>query len=245
MKFTSRLSFVLAGIVTICVSSACATQSATTSTSSGDRDTQRIVKGSCSDGESIVGGLEAIPVSSAKVLPTLSWGKDQSLELVNATQLKGACANQLTKFRMSNLFFGDTAVVTLGGQNGLDFTLNQRATLAPDHEMHASGGHPAWPNATFVMASPVDNSQPEAGVGTYVGLWKKGNESTVLAYRRASDGSFSTPSVVLTSSKPLRSVTYFPAIDSPSGRLGVVQENADSVLLLSIDWFHQGAFPAR
>lgn len=92
------------------------------------------------------------------------------------------------------------------------------------------------------MAHRVGFRRDEGVLKTdYVGLWRDDRRSAVRAFSSLPDGGFTAPVPVLTSSLPLRSVTYFPAPDTPSGRLGLVQEGPrGETRLISLDWSHPG-----
>lgn len=100
----------------------------------------------------------------------------------------------------------------------------------------------------FRGTKPLSSVRVNAGKvgGDFVGLWQVGGKWLVQSFSMLADESFTAPRPVLTSSLPLRSVRYFPAPDTPSGRLEVLQEQPNgSVRSLAFSWLHGSAFKHR
>ena len=82
--------------------------------------------------------------------------------------------------------------------------------------------------------------------GDFVGVWRVGKEWLVRSFTQRGDRSFTTPRPVLTSRLPVRSVTYFPSPDTPSGRLELVQQQHDGrARSIVFNWWHRLAFKQR
>lgn len=89
----------------------------------------------------------------------------------------------------------------------------------------------------------VNARAPGVAGGDFVGLWRVSDGWTVQSFSQRADRTFTAPATIMTSALPLRSVRYFPAPDTQSGRLSVVQEQPEgAVRVLSYDWYHPGVF---
>ncbi|MGH8076118.1 MAG: hypothetical protein ACREPE_02170 [Lysobacter sp.] len=146
---------------------------------------------------------------------------------------------------MSRLYFsGPTVLELVDGSRFADASM-----ASPNDEnvvaIAAVDPHPQNVAGTFVMAARVNSFGPTSAGGNFVGLWRDDVGVRLYAFTRDNAGAFSDPKLVLSSTLPLRSVSYFPAPDSPSGRLGLVQEAGDEIRLLSLDWYHPQVYPPR
>ena len=77
----------------------------------------------------------------------------------------------------------------------------------------------------------------------YVGLWQDPHGWLVASFFKAEGEDASDPRIVLQSKDPLLGLSYFPAPDTPSGRLVVIQQlSEDKVRLIGVDWSHPDWF---
>lgn len=134
--------------------------------------------------------------------------QDRNLRLMDVTLLEGACARSAYGFRMSKIIFDDATVVI---------------------------AHPEIEHAQFVMASNVEQANVTRSLN--VGLWKTADGYLIAAYI-LQEGAFSTPVELLRSKHRIKSVTYFPSPDSPSGKLGLLVDAAGDIALASLNWDH-------
>jgi hypothetical protein len=197
----------------------------------------------CSTPDTLIKALTVESMSVGDARTTLSWLETSTdgLNLVSAERLVGACAHLLAGFRMSAVYFSNAIVLT--------FNADSKLTLAPEKAAYSKPAivsdeeHPDWQGGEFVMAERVDARQEKDGPREhFVGLWNTGMGSALVVFTRDEHGAFGHLRPILTSRLPLRSVSYFPAVDSPSGRLALVQEAGAEMRLLSLDWFHPQAF---
>jgi hypothetical protein len=186
--------------------------------------------------------LRASPgdVTTASATITIASAFQGSFVVRDVRNLAGACRDYVVGFELSLVLLG----------NGRQVVLEEGGGISPVHEAPSSGRffvlkpgekHPAWDKGEFVMATRVDTRRSSDGAVTdsFIGVWKgRRGASTVGVFRREPDGSFSAPSVLLTSSLPIRSVSYFPSPDTPSGRVGVTQEAREGLRLVNASWSH-------
>jgi hypothetical protein len=162
------------------------------------------------------------------------------IRYVHTDILSGTCAGAVQAFRMGNVFLSDGQAVAV--QSTGEFTPRAGVTLR-EGAITAKQPHPRAAG-TFVMGFRVNAGRRDGSVGgDFVGLWREKDRSVVRAFSILPGGRPGAPVTILTSTLPLRSVTYFPAPDSQSGRLGLVQEApSGEVRLIGLDWSHPGIF---
>jgi hypothetical protein len=168
--------------------------------------------------------------------------RGELLSLVAVRRAEGSCTDALGAFVMGNLYLqGGTALAREAPDR--PFTVREGASIA---QYHASRNdpHPEVPGAEFVMGFRAGyRREGDVLTTNWLGLWRGPKGDFVQAYKQAKPGEFKLMRKLLTSSSRLRSVTYFPAPDTPSGRIGLVQDhNGGEVRLISIDWSHPGLF---
>jgi hypothetical protein len=178
------------------------------------------------------------PTAARAALTFASGVAPDSLRLLASEKVTGPCAATLRAAVTENLVTADGQVLRrlpTGGvapKPGLSFA---------DQTIDAGEPHPE--GAGFRMAYRVGYRRDGNQLTTnYVGVWQEGTGSAVRYFSKRPDGGFTAPKPLLTSASPLRSVTYFPAPDSPAGQLGLVQEAGDGVRLISVNWSHRGIF---
>lgn len=197
----------------------------------------------CATGSPALRELRLAPGDAAGARDSLRLLAPGQLKLGDVSRLDGTCAGRLQAFRMADLYLSETLALRLGedGQPhpSSDDATGYRALFA----IGAGQPHPTAPRGDFVMATSVQAGATGDGAGEFVGLWRQGAVSTLYAFSRDAGGRFGAARPLLDSRLPLRSVSYFPGPDSPSGRLGLVQEAAGEIRLISIDWFHPQPAP--
>jgi hypothetical protein len=103
-------------------------------------------------------------------------------------------------------------------------------------------------DGVFVNAARVSSWRTPAGLHRgYLGVWRTRRRCTVAAFSVDPAGNAAAARAVLSSREPILGVAYFPAPDTNSGRVGIVQKtSARAVRLLGFNWSHDGWFiPAR
>jgi hypothetical protein len=174
------------------------------------------------------------------VLPHV--GKPDALELETVEQVDPPCASSVRATLMGLVQLADGRVF----ERNPDRTFALRTTSGPFGEDEYDTRTPlqkSLPRITGIKPlSSVRVSARPVG-GDFVGLWQVDGKWLVQSFSMLADQSITAPRSVLTSSLPLRSVMYFPAPDTPSGRLEVLQEQPNgSVRSLAFSWWHGAAF---
>lgn len=184
--------------------------------------------------------LSAVDVSSSLSLSPSLPG--DSLSIVSALAVTGPCVGLAQSYGATGIVtFSNGAAVTLNGSPRISDGRNGEAFFAKYKAISADDQHPAYENLAFVMATAVSKRfAPDGKViaDNYAGIWRKGDMSVVASFSKSSDGSFTEPRVLLKSSLPLKSITYFPNPDSPAGSLGLIQERGKKITLISLHWSH-------
>lgn len=162
-----------------------------------------------------------------------------NLSFLHVTVLSGRCAAFVTASKMG----------LLGLSNGDAYQIRPDATVVPwnpafplfERPKLDHSEIPRFRFATFVHAEKIASRQTQAGLTKrYIGLWKEKAGWLVAEFTvPAGEGKAGDARPLLRSRLPLRSVSFFPAIDTPSGSLFLVQEGkARSVRLIRLDWEH-------
>lgn len=162
---------------------------------------------------------------------TLVVQQSDNPQLTSVVTASGPCADHIAFFRMSRLYLDTGAVLEIGPE----LQLTASSALQSVQPLSGVIPHPEIDGLSFVAATQVDLSAKQTA---YVGLWESGDVSRLYAFETSNDGKLSDPKLILSSSAPLVSVSYFPSPDTNSGRLGIVQKAQDKVRLLSLDWGH-------
>jgi hypothetical protein len=165
--------------------------------------------------------------------------KNEILSIDNVRYVSGRCAARLSGFEATNLYFGK--VVGLSGFDGrLKVVTPPLGTPTKGfNTIKKSEGPANWKGEQFLMASLL--GQKKVGEGftpLYVGVWGTKNRSYVGVFEQKPSGLFSEPALLATSNIPIRSVSYFPSYDSPSGKLGLLQESLHGLRLVNVNWMH-------
>ncbi len=173
----------------------------------------------------------------------IKWSvSPQAWSLGQVIDVEGRCATSIR-------WFTPGVGALLSGER---FTINESAAFAPNGrfepilsgEQTRGGPWPSVRGAAFVMASRVNSR----GAGNdYVGVWRGATGNWfVAAFSELSDRVYGPIKILVTSVEPILAVSYFPAPDTPSGQIGLVQQTGpDAVRLIAYYWHHRSFFPVR
>jgi hypothetical protein len=190
------------------------------------------------------GTVRLLALDPQTIASSFFWanGPAGTLQLVGGRRIEPGCAAAVTDFSMSQMRLADGTVLKQMEVNGPFLPATER--LAFSAEEDRTPPHPPIAGAEFVMASAAGFSRQPAGLTTHhVGLWRDSGRSRLYAFSRSASNRLIAPIPVLSSRLPLRSVRYFPAPDTASGRLDLVQEDgAGRARVVSLDWSHPGLF---
>jgi hypothetical protein len=149
--------------------------------------------------------------------------------------LKGRCIASVTGYSMAGVYLGDLMISLVSGPTAVPLPGPARKAVSPYHPyLESKNPHPQWSAGTFVMAAHVGGRAGAEGT-YYVGLWRGQGRYTVAGFW-SREGGFSVPRKLLDSTLPLRSVAYFPAPDSNSGSLFLVQDMGGVLRLSRYFW---------
>lgn len=173
----------------------------------------------------------------------VTWSERIALDpprLVEVEDLEGACVTFVVGYKMGQ------AVL----RTGEGFEIRDHKIIPNDR------AEAARPSAAFARLAPdlggtqliaVDKvgyrrDGPRL-IADYVGLWQDQHGWMVASFFKADGEDASDARVVLQSKEPLLGLSYFPAPDTPSGRLAVIQQLSDhKVRIIGFDWFHPDWF---
>ncbi len=154
------------------------------------------------------------------------------------TALTGVCARSVKASIMGHILSDDGAVYAIKGRTLVPVT--DRGGLFKRPSV-ATAELPLVQNARFVNLASVGYHRTAGGLAKrYVGLWEGGGNWLITDFSVPDGGGKSIRTrTLLSSSLPLRSVAYFPAPDTPSGSLFLVQEASPSeIRLIRLEWDH-------
>jgi hypothetical protein len=198
-------------------------------------------RSSCADPDrEIIGRLvESGKLTEVAAQLTLVPGQGDSLEVRMAMVLSGNCLELVSGVGVSAIYLKNASILRWTSGSELQFTpIN---TAPPDRFMalDPQSDRPVWDAGEFGGAARVDSIRTTAGMYTYyLGVWRASGRSLLATFFRAPDGRFSIPKTLLQSQSPIRSVSYFPGIDSPSGAVWVTVESGDELAAYGLQWQH-------
>lgn len=158
-----------------------------------------------------------------------------SRKLIENRRISGPCARSVKAFLVST--------ATLESGEGFDFdpqgAVSPREAASQLEPAVLAASAPAG-HGQFVMATRVDGRNDPQGVLTnYLGLWRKGNQWTVASFSQRGKDNVGAVKPLLTSTVPVKSITYFPAPDTRSGQISLtLQETPRTTNLLGFSWYH-------
>jgi hypothetical protein len=182
-------------------------------------------------------------VASEAALGSIEVAEPERLQLVSAWRFEPPCAALVQ--------------ASLGGQVRLsDGRVFERAEGRP-YTLRTNGAG-VFGDDPYDRRTPAVRLRPEVGGagpiasvrvnsasagGDFVGLWRVGQRWQVMSFSQRADRSFTVPRSLLTSSLPIRSLLYFPAPDTPTGRLELIQDQPNGEPRgLAFHWSHGAAF---
>ncbi|UUL82575.1 hypothetical protein [Sphingomonas qomolangmaensis] len=163
-----------------------------------------------------------------------------SIALRSTETVTGPCAAILQSFK--------------GGTYNLDNGTKLNREYGGDSATLSASGFPvpiplpetAVPEADgdFLMADKMGTIKVgDRLVDTYVGVWKLPATTLVRAFQTEEDRAVGRPQTIFASRQPIRSITYFPSPDSPSGTLNVVMDaGKGAARAIEMGWQHPGLF---
>ncbi|MEH6419849.1 hypothetical protein [Pseudomonas sp. CGJS7] len=192
----------------------------------------------CSAASQALLKLRLTPGDTEGARSSLNFAANEQLKLGDVSRLEGDCAQRLMAFRMADLYLSEQVALRLGDDGQPRPSGDDAAGYRTLYAIDSKQAHPETIAGEFVMATRVESAAPGTQAGEFVGVWRGTSASKLYAFSRDAAGRFGAPRLLLDSTLPLRSVSYFPAPDSPSGRLGLVQQAPGEIRLISVDWFH-------
>lgn len=192
--------------------------------------------------ECIATAFPARSVVTDLVVPSIAIADPQLLALASVTQFDAPCASQIRTAKLGLIQLNDGTVLEASSgpefgyriSDSLGFSDSYDTRNEAERKLPLIGSYP-------LLASARVNAKTKGG--DFIGVWKIDGRWAVQAFSQKSDGTFTKPESVFTSSLPIRSVEYFPAPDSPSGSLFVVQEQPDGqARAIQFFWSHRHTF---
>jgi hypothetical protein len=199
-----------------------------------------------------LGVTPATPESLGDSLVAVNWSDGQSLKIEAVHRLTGRCRAEVVGFdgRQVELRGNRVATWDEAGRFGAPTpsALTPAVARIPDIE-HEDHSH-SIDLGDFVGGSRIAAKAAAAGANQYfVGVWRpklqrvdgrqRAPVSTLAVYARTRDGIFSSAAPLLRSTLPVRAVTYVPGEDPESGILGIVQDDGETLNLVSARWRHR------
>jgi hypothetical protein len=184
------------------------------------------------------------PAAADRSLHWVATVPADSHSLVETRLVSGLCASLVWANQMS----------LVGLSSGETFSLDQAGRIVPplgDASLLApatiAGPAPILAGARFVSATEVDAKRIGDDLRLdYLGLWHDGEGSIVASFSRLGDRPAGPVRPIFRSDLPLSSLLYFPAPDTPSGRVALTQHlNDGSVRLIGLSWYHPKWFEAN
>lgn len=181
-------------------------------------------------------GLRIVPAAMSLADLTIVIAPDQEANIRPSTiaLLEGPCAQDLQAFRMSQIAFRDGAIFQALSSDRFIYVPDMQS-LKNARGNRLFSGHPDIAQAQFIASDTVDGGYGKPSLD--IGVWKTADGYLVAAFLQEGSG-YAAPIPVLRTKEPIASVTYFPAPDSNSGRLALVQHTASGVVMVSLDWNH-------
>lgn len=168
-------------------------------------------------------------------------GADRGVISFNSSELAvGPCADRIEAFSMDRVFLYGGSLLRRPPHQSPSL---ERSTYLTEKRLKKSEGHPKG-SGTFVMGYPVAYRQAKSSLVTdYVGVWRLSDGAVVRTFSTSVGGGFTSPKDLIRSRSPIRSITFFPAPDTPSGKLFIVQQSGPSALhMVSLNWSYGGVF---
>lgn len=243
MNFSRNRSIL--GLAMLLVSPACSAHSMSSANS------QAIAAPAASPCAADGGRVETLRASAGSadaVRRTIVWSDavpPTARKLIELVDIEGACAASVNSFAAGMAALRTGEAFAIDENQAIISRGPATAFLVPaevaDHVV------PKLANAKFIAAARVDYRRYQGALRSdYIGLWQGKEAWIVAAFTEGDTKPHGPAKILLTSQEPLRGVTYFPAPDTQSGRIGLVQQaDARTVRLIGYDWSHQSFFPVK
>lgn len=192
--------------------------------------------------------LEAAPADNAAIAQTIKWAPNDAPDLHSmagrSIRLSGPCATTVSGYNL-----GETVLAT-----GEGFTFLPNYQIAPSAiatrvtaPTVVQAAPSAYHGARFVAATRVQYVSVAGELySDYLGLWNSSDRSIVASFRVSAKGKSDEPRILFESSMPLRSVSFFPSPDAPSGTVSVSQVTSlNTTHLFTYQWNHSVWFADR
>lgn len=208
-----------------------------------DGDSDDAVAIACAPSGQRLADLKATAGDAAAAAASLTWSARIAVDpprLVETEDLEGACAAFVVGYKM-----GQAALRTGEGFEIRDHKVipNDRGEVARPSVAFAALA-PDLGGAQLIAVDQVGYRRDGARlIADYVGLWQNSQGWMAASFFKAEGEDASDARIVLQSNEPLLGLSYFPAPDTPSGRLAVIQQlTEDKVRVIGFDWFHPDWF---
>lgn len=166
-----------------------------------------------------------------------------SLKLGSVRRFEPPCAGQIENSIMGLVKLQDGRVFQRSSSETQNYVLVTDRKPFEDSYDNRSKAERAAPELDGKPLLSSDRVNATSTGGDYVGVWEISGKWVVQTFSWFRSGSFTTPRPILTSTLPIRSVSYFPDIDTPSGQLEIVQELRDGrTRALAFNWSHRHGF---
>lgn len=185
------------------------------------------------------------PADPTVIQQTIHWTEHTPVAgraLVEAYEVTGECYIQGFVMGVGVLGTGEAFEIRSGA------IVRSEASVWPLFEYaDIAGERPVLPGGWFARALRVNGTGDPRGTSDYLGLWHTENGAVVATFRRTAGRADGKVEPLFTSSLRVTDIAYFPAPDTQTGRIGLVQYAGDGVTrLITFDWYHPDAFkPAR
>lgn len=185
--------------------------------------------------------LVALNGKAESVRPSISYedAMSERLRIEYVKTLTGSCASAVDEALMDVVRLPDGRVYRVGNEGAEE--LPTRSPSFADVKGLTKDKAPRLRGAPLLA---WDDYMSDSGAGEhrFVGLWNDGGRWTVATFttRNVRDGG--KPRELFHSSLPLRSLVFFPSVDTPAGQIWIVQEGpAKEVRVIAVHWRHERA----
>jgi hypothetical protein len=215
-----------------------ATSAACTSLAQPERSSESV----CSASQA-ARSLRLVQLSAGDLKNQISWaaGKDVgTVEVTEGALITGECADAVEHFHVRNLYLTTGGVLEV---TPLGLEVTDRGPSIASKTLPAGGPRPKG-GGDLVMAYRFDTtSSPGGPFAAYIGVWRTRSGSAIRLFTEQPGGGFTQPRTVLEGRFEARSVTYFPAVDTPSGRLDIVYRiEPQQTGIITFRWSHPGVY---
>lgn len=178
---------------------------------------------------------EPLAKEEAAATGNVSVRNPRSFRLVGAMRFAGPCARAIRATSMGQVLLSDGQVFEQAGPDRVYSARPNKGVWQDEYDGRtaAQKSLPLLRGTVPLWTDRVD------WPGLFVGVWKTGRTWVVASFHLGKDGRLTTPEILLSSDRPLRSASYFPAPDTNAGLLELVQAQDDgSLLALAFAWNH-------